>query len=338
MARPVTKFADPTPTQVEKLEEIQANNHLPSLRRRAQGVLLSSRGYSPANIADILQGSPDTIRRWIDHFNAEGVEGLADRPRKGGERSLDPREEEILRELIECYPNRARTVLSKLQDKTGKVISRSTLRRYCHRFGLSWKRFRKSLRRKRDQARFDAAKREITVRISRPDHDVFYFDESALTLRGVVPYGWQPVGERMDVPVTGGSHPSLQALGFQSSLGEVCCYLHRGSVDTWTVTAVLDNFVDTLTRPATIVIDNASVHCSKAFRAHEGSWKAAGVELYRIPPYSPELNPIERFWQKLKYQLMPTEAWESFEDMLECATACILSVGRVIHMPSLITQ
>ena len=338
MPRPVTKFANPSDHQSRKLQEMQAGHRLSSHRRRAQAILLSGRGYSAAEIAEILEGDPDTVRRWIDQFNSGGIAGIIDKPRKGGERLLNTDEEQILRELIECYPNRARSVRSKLKEKTGKEISESTLRRYCHRFGLKWKRFRKSLRRKRDQAKFQAAKRKINKLIAEPNRDVFFFDESALTLRGVVPYGWQPLGKREEVPVTGGSRPSLQALGFQSDQGDVHCYLHRGSVSTWTVTSVIDHFISTLNRAATIVIDNASVHSSKEFCRNEKLWRDQGVDLFRIPPYSPELNKIERFWEKLKYQLMPVEAWETFPDMLDCATSCLAGVGTVYHMPSLLSQ
>ncbi|TWU01007.1 IS630 family transposase [Stieleria varia] len=338
MARPVFKFALPDRRQLKQLEQMKSHHRLPSHRRRAEAILLSVRDYSAAQIADIVQGHPDTVRRWIDRFNQHGIDGITDKPRKGGDPALNDHEQSILRELIECYPNRARTVLSKLKEETGKQISRSTLRRYCHRFGLNWKRFRKSLRKKRDQAKFDKAKRKIANLAARPDRDVYYFDESALTLREVVPYGWQPVGERIEVPVTGGSRPSLQALGFQSCEGDVHCYLHRSNVSTWTVTSVIDHFISTLTRPATIVIDNASVHTSEEFRRQELVWQQRNVEFFRIPPYSPELNRIERFWEKLKYELMPVQAWETFDDMLECATACIANIGTVFHMPSLVTQ
>src|SRR6056297_799243 len=46
-------------------------------------------------------------------------------------------------------------------------------------------------------------------------------------------------------------------------------------------------------------------------------------------------NLIERFWQKLKYQWMPTTAWDEFADMLDAAIECIEQRGRAYLMPSL---
>src|SRR2546430_1269765 len=50
---------------------------------RAVMVLLSLHGLPPAQIAELLDCHPATVRRWIGRFNAEGVAGLADRPRSG---------------------------------------------------------------------------------------------------------------------------------------------------------------------------------------------------------------------------------------------------------------
>ena len=45
---------------------------------RAVMVLLSLRGLTPAQIAELLDCHPATVRRWISRFNAEGMTGLAE--------------------------------------------------------------------------------------------------------------------------------------------------------------------------------------------------------------------------------------------------------------------
>ena len=46
-----------------------------------------------------------------------------------------------------------------------------------------------------------------------------------------------------------------------------------------------------------LIIDNSSTHKAKRLKIPEN------VKLLFIPPYSPELNPIERFWQYIKYHI-----------------------------------
>src|SRR6185437_13067953 len=47
---------------------------------RAVMVLLSAHGLAAAQIAELLDCHPATVRRWISRFNREGPDGLADRP------------------------------------------------------------------------------------------------------------------------------------------------------------------------------------------------------------------------------------------------------------------
>jgi transposase len=50
---------------------------------RAVMVLLSAHGLPAAQIAELLDCHPATVRRWVRRFNCEGLAGLADRPRSG---------------------------------------------------------------------------------------------------------------------------------------------------------------------------------------------------------------------------------------------------------------
>ena len=56
--------------------------------------------------------------------------------------------------------------------------------------------------------------------------------------------------------------------------------------------------------PFTIIHDNASFHKAKAIQARIEALKKAGVTFF-LSPYSPELNRIEIFWRKIKYECIP---------------------------------
>ena len=57
-------------------------------------------------------------------------------------------------------------------------------------------------------------------------------------------------------------------------------------------------------RPITVILDNASIHKSKEIKSHVAFLKTQGLDLYFLPPYSPELNRIERLWHKIKHTWM----------------------------------
>lgn len=63
-----------------------------------------------------------------------------------------------------------------------------------------------------------------------------------------------------------------------------------------------------------LILDNGSIHKSnkvKKFVA-KNDW----VELFFLPPYSPEYNPIERFWHWLKQKVYGSKSFNSMPSLI----------------------
>lgn len=127
---------------------------------------------------------------------------------------------------------------------------------------------------------------------------VVFVDETAANTRMGRRYGYAPRGE----PVVGAvPHGHYKSLTFTAAL----------RADGLTPTQVLDGpttgtrfreyvatvLVPTLRPGDTVVLDNLPCHKSAAVRA---AVEAAGCRLLSLPPYSPDLNPIELAFAKLK--------------------------------------
>jgi transposase len=336
MARPASVFAKiKTQKQRDELSALWREHPNHYTRMRAHAIILSDAKYEIEQIVEIFRVNRDSVRDWIKRFQEGGADALLDDDRPGGPRKLNDQEEDILRDLLRQYPSRPATIISRLRSRTGKSIGRDTLRRYAQRFNLSWKRFRRSLRKKRDEKVFRLAQDELAELLEEPNLDVVYFDEAGFSLKGVVPYGWLPVGERSDVPVTGAHGSNVQAIGFEHQDGRTQTYLHKGYVNTQTIIEIMDDFSETLEQTTVVVLDNASCHTSNDFKKCIERWAERGLLVYHLPPYSPELNSIERLWKKLKYQLMPVEAWEKFTTLLNTLTSKLCEIGEVSYLPSL---
>ena len=79
--RPVSVFAKGSASEVEQLGAGLRGRWREAAR--AVMVLLSLHGLAAAQIAELLDCHPATVRRWISRFNSERLAGLADRPRSG---------------------------------------------------------------------------------------------------------------------------------------------------------------------------------------------------------------------------------------------------------------
>jgi transposase len=61
--------------------------------------------------------------------------------------------------------------------------------------------------------------------------------------------------------------------------------------------------------PTVLVLDNAGIHRSKVVRAALPDLRARGLYLYFLPPYSPELNAIERSFRAIKHHHLPARRY-----------------------------
>lgn len=88
------------------------------------------------------------------------------------------------------------------------------------------------------------------------------------------------------------------------------------------------------TRPCVIVLDNYSVHRSGLVKRGQPHLDRAGVRLYFLPPYSPELNRIEPEWRAIKYEGLPTRSYTcgaALKDAVDAALLARSSYPRSAH-------
>lgn len=108
-------------------------------------------------------------------------------------------------------------------------------------------------------------------------------------------------------------------LGFLSRTGKLVYHTTTESVTTETVIEAFDRFVAQKDPEAfaVVVLDNASMHRSKAFKRKILEWMSHRVHLIYLSAYSPELNLIEILWRQMKYAWLPLSAYLSFDRLCE---------------------
>jgi hypothetical protein len=173
------------------------------------------------------------------------------------------------------------------------------------------------LKEKRDPAGFLEGKRVLDAfheREAAEELDVFYLDESGFSSRSCVPYAWQPKGETLRLPANVPGRTNV--IGFLSRDHEAYFHTVEGAVTHQEIIAAMNGFVRSrnFERLTIVVMDNASVH-RKAVAEAGWEWLGQRVWAWFLPVYSPELNPIEILWKKIKYEWLPWTAYQCFETM-----------------------
>ena len=113
--------------------------------------------------------------------------------------------------------------------------------------------------------------------------------------------GWAPRGQRLPGKVP---HGRWKTMTFVAALRHdrlTAPWLINGAIDGQSFHQyVEDVLVPTLEPGDIVIIDNLGSHKGKAIRQ---AIRGAGAKLFFLPKYSPDLNPIQKFFAKLKHWL-----------------------------------
>jgi transposase len=132
------------------------------------------------------------------------------------------------------------------------------------------------------------------------DRDVF-LDETGATTKMARLYGWGPKSERVVSSVPHGHWQTTTFVGALRTTGLTAPLVIDGAMNGELFLAYIQQqLVPTLTPGDIVVMDNLSSHHRAGIRE---AIEAAGATLAYLPPYSPDLNPIELLFSTLKSRL-----------------------------------
>lgn len=146
------------------------------------------------------------------------------------------------------------------------------------------------------------------------DFKVYFVDESHFSHGPYVQRGWQRVNVKRKVhqPKRRQSKTIFGALDLQSqrmywkqaprgNAGTFIAFLHQ----------LHQSFPDQL---LVLILDNGSIHRSQKVKAFVA--KTPWLELQPLAPYSPEYNPIERFWRWLKRKVYGCKSYQPIDEII----------------------
>ncbi len=202
----------------------------------------------------------------------------------------------------------------------------SILRRCLKQEGFVYKRMRRSSTHKRDEELFRFFKNELYELHkleAKGELDVFYFDETGISLSPVVPCGWQKKGETHRLSSLPSQNQTV--VGFMNKACNFYGFRFQGAANSETTIKCFDDFSNEIKKKTIVVLDNASIHKSKKVTDCIPKWKEKGLHLQFIPAYSPELNLIERLWTELKYRWLNKPGYFSTSEELKNAIDLAIS-------------
>jgi len=81
-------------------------------------------------------------------------------------------------------------------------------------------------------------------------------------------------------------------------------------------------------RPLVLVVDNYSVHTCDRVKEERAAFEAAGITLFFLPSYSPELSKIEPIWQDVKHHELTKRSYEILGELFRAVDAALTRKGN----------
>jgi transposase len=119
----------------------------PRVRRRAQGLVRLAQGLTQTQVANEFGVHLNSVRGWIGRWNSAGLVGLHEEHRAGRPRKLSPAVAERLRQVALAEGGTIGHIMRCMQAQQMPLpVEPATVGRWLHAMGLSYKRYRTSLK------------------------------------------------------------------------------------------------------------------------------------------------------------------------------------------------
>jgi len=278
---------------------------------RIKAILLSDEGWTPQQIAKVLLITDQAVRNHIDDYHISRKL----KPEGGGSeeklsRQQSKKLEVHLREHTYLY---IKDILAYVQTTFSVVYTVAGFRNWLQRHGFSYKKpaVVPGKADKEQQQKwlneYEKLRQELPA-----DETICFIDGVHPTHNVQSAYGWIQKGVRKEIPANTGR----ARINLSGSINVITHDIVIQEDRTLNAESTIRFFQKTEEaypgkQKIHVFCDNAPYYRNKAVKAYLETSK---ICLHFLPPYSPNLNPIERLWKWMKERVIYNTYYEDFED------------------------
>ena len=327
--------------EADRLEQAFRHETDPKFRDRLQIVRLANRGRPHQDIAQDLATTPRSVQRWLNAFCDRGLEGLRPRKAKGAAAKIPNALADDIRGWVIAGPaqqglDRANWTHAELADHLFKTrgiqTSRSAMQRFCRKIDIRV--YRPTYRYLRGKPEQQAqAKEDIAAlkqKAAAGEIVLLSQDEARFPM---VPTATATLGVKGHRPVVG-TWDCKDLLYVFAVVNLVSAAVHSNTLESpknakkktgkSKTRRLQEAFAQHLRhigrlyprdqhKEVVLLIDNAPWHAGKLVT--EALAENPHLVFKRLPSYSPQLNPIERFWKVLRRRATHNRLFDSLADL-----------------------
>lgn len=289
-----------TDSQKQSLEDMHGKSRDKRVCDRIKAVLLASEGWTQRMIAQALRIHESSVKRHLDDY----IELNKLKPENGGSEShlSEAQTLELIQYLTDVTYHHTHQIIAHVEAVYGIKYTVPGMNKWLHRNGFSYKK-RKGVPHQFNEHEQDAFIKEYEALKANkaPDDVILFMDAVHPTQATKITSGWIRKGVDKVIETTG-SRTRLNIIG-ALNLSDISNTIvsYNDTINKESIARFLMGLREhyPLEQRIHLILDGAAYH--RANLVKDVAW-IYNIQLHYLPPYSPNLNPIERLWKVMNEQ------------------------------------
>ena len=332
--------------QLDELFPEMTSNTNSRVRVKCLVVYLRKKGYRREEVAELVRIDEDTVTNYTKKFDESGLQGLLENNYHPPKSQLEPYTGQLKEFFKKQLPHTVNQAIEMIDKETGIRLKPSACRAFLKKIGMKCRRcgvvpgkaMGDDKQRQAQQEFHDNQLQPILDEAKQGKRTVLFVDAAHFVMGAFLGMVWCFV--RLLLPSASG-RKRHNVLGAYDPITHEAITVTN---DTYINQDVFCEFLDKIAkayadsgRPITLILDNARYQKCQSVA---NKAKELNIELLYLPPYSPNLNLIERLWRFVKKQVLYSKHYDRFDAFRNSINTCISELGTCYknEMQSLMTM
>lgn len=296
------------------------------IRDRIKAVLLFDRGWPAGSIAEALLLSEDAIRGHISEYK----ESKKLKPESGGSiEKLSVEQSKQLEGHLQCHIYLCvKDIIAYVKTRWSINYSVPGMRNWLQRHKFSYKKPALVPGKANEEQQKQWLTEYERLRQNLPEDETIGFIDGVHPTHNVQPaYGWIRKGERKEIPANSG-RSRINLTGIMDVISHHVIVQEDEMLNAEATIKFFQKIEEAYPgkRKIHLFCDNARYYRNKMVTEHLENSK---IVLHFLPPYSPNLNPIERLWKWMKERVIYNTYYEGFEEFKSAVLGFFGTLSRL---------
>ena len=321
--------------ELEQISHCAENRGDLSTVKRVMAIFAIAEGHRYSEISSILNVCEESIRLWLKNFLLNGPSGLKSLKSPGRKPKLTKSQRRELDELItegpvaSGFPGacwRSPMIQHLIYEKFGVFYSVNYIAQLHKNMGFSFQKAKFVSDHKNPEERkkwLEETWPEILKLAKEKNAHILFGDEASFPQWGSLTYTWAKRGKQ-PVVKTSGIRKGYKVFGLIDYFsGRFFCNGHEGRLNSEAYASFLEKVMQQAKKHIILIQDGARYHTSKAmkefFARHSNQ-----ITVCQLPSYSPDYNPIEKLWKKIKEKEVHLHYFPTFDSLKDKVEEALL--------------